>query len=583
MSDLLYESRDGEAKGQSKVYITCHPCDVKFLEDLRKIIVNVADCTVYFTKDAKDKQFEGEHASNLEYMNLFVFIVTERLLTEPCAAMDRELILAKREKIPILPIMVEDGLDELYSRPDAFGERHYLKWNNDDLTAVAFEDKLSLFLSSTLIDSELTKRVRAAFDAYVFLSYRKKDREYANRLMRLIHSNPLCRDIAIWYDEFLTPGESFNDNIRKMLKDSSLFTLLVTPNILEKSGGKPNFVVAEEYPAAKESGVPIIAAEMQKTDREMLKKAFYGLPECISPDDAEEFFERFTETLSFLAVKENDGDAEHNFLIGLAYLEGIDVEIDRARGLSLIESSAEAGLAEAMEKLYFMYYNGQGVDCDYDKGLYWCERAYERVHELYGENDPPSINAAYNLASAYAQYGKDDKAREYYELTYSRQRSTLGEAHQDTIRTMEELGPIYHYLGLYDKEINILDKRWEICERVYGASDPHNLSAIYDMARCYDRLSTVCEPKNAFLSEAVKLYESLYKVFTAAGIKTVGTVGWLNFYLSSAYKRLGNLEKSREYDNAAISLITDPNKKDKDGKPMDEIDQIKELLGFDLD
>ena len=67
----------------------------------------------------------------------------------------------------------------------------------------------------------MAKRVRAAFDAYIFLSYRKKDRKYANELMRLIHSNPECRDIAIWFDEFLTPGESFKENIEKILDRSS--------------------------------------------------------------------------------------------------------------------------------------------------------------------------------------------------------------------------------------------------------------------------------------------------------------------------------------------------------------------------
>lgn len=47
-------------------------------------------------------------------------------------------------------------------------------------------------------------------DAYVFLSYRKKDRKHAKELMRLIHANRFCLDIAIWYDGFLAAGEDFN-------------------------------------------------------------------------------------------------------------------------------------------------------------------------------------------------------------------------------------------------------------------------------------------------------------------------------------------------------------------------------------
>ena len=76
------------------------------------------------------------------------------------------------------------------------------------------------------ISDELAQRIRAAFDAYIFLSYRKKDRRYANELMKLIHKNPECRDIAVWYDEFLPPGDSFKQSIEKILKDSILILSL---------------------------------------------------------------------------------------------------------------------------------------------------------------------------------------------------------------------------------------------------------------------------------------------------------------------------------------------------------------------
>ena len=43
-------------------------------------------------------------------------------------------------------------------------------------------------------------------------------RRYAQELMRLIHKNEFCRDIAIWYDEYLTPGEDFNQEIAAALE-----------------------------------------------------------------------------------------------------------------------------------------------------------------------------------------------------------------------------------------------------------------------------------------------------------------------------------------------------------------------------
>ena len=40
------------------------------------------------------------------------------------------------------------------------------------------------------------------------------------------------------------------------------------------------------------------------------------------------------------AVTENDNEPEHNFLIGLAYLDGIDVEVNRERGIEMITLAA---------------------------------------------------------------------------------------------------------------------------------------------------------------------------------------------------------------------------------------------------
>ncbi len=111
--------------------------------------------------------------------------------------------------IPVLPFMMEEGLDILYATEEYFGEAQYLNPRSHDTTEIRYEEKLKNYLDSVLISDETARRIRTAFDAYIFLSYRKKDRKYANELMHLIHDIPNFRDIAIWYDEFLTPGENF--------------------------------------------------------------------------------------------------------------------------------------------------------------------------------------------------------------------------------------------------------------------------------------------------------------------------------------------------------------------------------------
>jgi hypothetical protein len=175
-----------------------------------------------------------------------------------------------------------------------------------------------------LVGDELAEKIRAAFDACVFLSYRKKDRKYAQELMRLIHKNDFCRDIAIWYDEFLTPGEDFNNSIEEALGKSELFVLAVTPNLVNEI----NYVMTEEYPKAKELGKVILPAELVATDKKELSKKYENIPTPVDAHNDNALTEALLEAVKKIAIKENDDSPEHNFFIGLAYLSGVDVEVD---------------------------------------------------------------------------------------------------------------------------------------------------------------------------------------------------------------------------------------------------------------
>jgi hypothetical protein len=258
MATFLHKTKGGgDPKGKPRVYFTCHPEDFsQYFEKICKDIFKTHDCAVYYTQDMAETIEAENLAVDLGQMNLFVVPVTVALLTEPSRAMEVDLAYAMEMHIPILPFLMDRGIDELYGKSEKFGQRQYLVPDSTDSTEIRYEDKLKKYLESVLISDEMAKRVRSAFDAYIFLSYRKKDRRYANELMKLIHKNPGCWDIAIWYDEFLPPGERFTDSIRSAMEQSKLFTLLVTPNLLEEPDGKPNFVMGVEYPEARKTGKP---------------------------------------------------------------------------------------------------------------------------------------------------------------------------------------------------------------------------------------------------------------------------------------------------------------------------------------
>ena len=502
MAEFRCRTKGGaDPQGKPRVYFTCHPDDFDLYFD--RICSDIFDvkggsCAIYYTPDMSESLDETNLTVDLARMNLFIVPVSLRLLKEPNRAMSVDIAYAKEHRIHIIPFLMEQdisgsGIVELYSLNQNFGERQYLNPNSSDTSEIKYTDKLRKHLESVLVSDELAQRVRAAFDAYIFLSYRKKDRLYANELMRVIHCIPGCRDIAIWYDEFLTPGESWRDNIRsamKMVKEkSNLFTLLVTPNLLEeyldKDGKiKKNFVMETEYPEAKDMGMDILPTEAQDTDYDKLKNKYEDIPKPLKLDD-EHFSEAFLSVVEKIAKTENDDDPEHNFLIGLAYLEGIDVEVDVERGVSLITSAAEAGLPEAMKKLYRMYDSGDRVELDYDEAVIWaCQLATHYIKEE-GEESPRTLWAIHDLGMAFTKAGNFDDAINTYGNLYKLRAEHLGPKHPDTLITLTNLALAYIEKGEPFSALGIQKQLYDVQLDTLGEDDPDTLCTLNNLALAY--------------------------------------------------------------------------------------------------
>ena len=373
-------------QGKPNVYFCCHPADVSCFDEIAGDILRFQNCAIWYREDpARPEDISADscpadpdtYFCDLSRMQLFVIPVTSSFLCEPNRARDTDLPYALEHHIPILPLLQEDGLESLFNQ--TCGDLQILNKYTEDPTALDFYQKLERFLSDVLIPDDLADKIRAAFDAYVFLSYRKKDRKYAQQLMRLIHQNEFCRDIAIWYDEFLIPGENFNDSIAAALEQSSLFALAVTPNLVNE----PNYVMSIEYPMAKEAKKTVLPFELVPTDKKDLEEKFTELPACTDVRDMSALSATLLEAVTSLAIRENDASPEHLFFIGLAYLAGIDVEVDCEQALALISRAAGQGLPEAMEKLVHMYKNGIGVPRDFLQAISWQKRLIQAKRRQY--------------------------------------------------------------------------------------------------------------------------------------------------------------------------------------------------------
>ncbi|MBP5222113.1 MAG: TIR domain-containing protein [Lachnospiraceae bacterium] len=529
--NLDYITRgNSEPEGKPKVYFSCHPED--FSEAFPLIssdLLKHANCAVWYDADAAGPDHCGKTYSMyaaaekpedlLPEMQLFVIAVTSKFLHEENRARDIELPLVLRNHIPVLPVMLENGLE--YEFNEICGEIQVVSKYGKDPTAIPYDEVMQTFLDSVLVGNELAEQVRSAFDAYIFMSYRKKDRKHAQRLMRLIHENKLFRDIAIWYDEFLVPGEGFNKAIRDAFAKSSLFAMTVTPH-LEEDG---NYVMREEYPMArdrqeKDDKFEIIPVEMYgpedringkdwRIDQSDLKDKDFKYKEIRDLKDEHrpaELNQSLINALTRIARKENDGSSYHKFFIGLAYLNGIDMEINRERALELITEAANepSPCPEAAAKLADMYFYGEGVDPDPAQAVFWQKKLadlYKAAYDIHHDPDEhfgygtEAFKALQKLSDMYKNFGEIQKAIKTAEqaLSFSERlipEVGIREQGRDSAVILNRLGNLYLEMEDQSATKDCFIKACKIYEK--QASEIGSNRVLRDLSFSYERLGDIC-------------------------------------------------------------------------------------------
>ncbi len=532
-----------------RVYFTCHPQDFEnSFEKISGYLLAKHDCAIYYTKDMEADIPAEERETDLGRANIFVVPVTSLLLTTNNRTMDEDIPYATQNNIPVLPIMMESGIDELYASTKVFGNLQYLNPFSGDTTEISFEEKLFKYLEMMLVSEEEANRIRTAFDAHIFLSYRKKDRHHANRLMRIIHSRPNYRRVAVWFDEFLNPGEDFNENIEKMLAESGLFVLLATPSIFEKivdndGAEKDNYVISTELPLAlknrEEKGTEILVVEMEETDRKALSKL--GVGDCVNVND--KAFDERLEGALLKALKPKEITPERTYLMGLAYLMGIDVEVNRKLGLQLVGEAAEAGHIEAMERLFEMYYFGSGIKTDYEKAYKWIKRMVEACVLEYGEEDKRTIDAMHSLMGFCSSNGKSEEALKYSQKVYEYTLKNASEESGETVRALIDLSRSYLEVGRLDEALSLGQRAHELAKRTLAEDDPEAIFALTNLARAYCFLGKKAET----IEFAEKAYAESERLLNPNHTLTLTRLIDIAYF----YEKLGDTEAAMEVSLAA--------------------------------
>ncbi len=127
------------------------------------------------------------------------------------------------------------------------------------------------------------------------------------------------------------------------------------------------------------------------------------------------------------------------------YYNGLGVERDYEKAIEWYSKAAEQGYSTAQNNLGNMYYNGLGVERDYEKAIEWYSKAAEQGNK----------RALNSLAWTYHLMGDYEKALPWAEKAI--------EAMPDNPNVIDTLATVYEDLNRYDEAL----EQFEICLKLY--------------------------------------------------------------------------------------------------------------------
>ena len=412
------------------IYVSYCSKDLEQVRRLAKRILAKNSAIIYFRRYDLDPNVNFDDLKvMISQSQVTVVLVTPNYLEKNSNEEDynKEYQYLKSSHIPFLPIITIGVSQAEYEK--TFGTIQYLDLDQHDTTQISIDKKLENYFKLYIIQDDDYMVAKSAFKNYVFLSYRKKDRAEALKLIDEIHKNEECQDIAIWYDEFLVAGEAFEKKLERKLKKCNALLLCVTPNLVNED----NYVRQVEYKYAHEVHKTVLPIKAVDTSLTKLKQVFIDIPDPVEANEASSSLIKITK------VEAKKTTPRKMYALGLAYLFGIEVEINRRIALSYLEKAASKGYIDALRFLADIYMNGNGVIRDLDKAKEYKKRLLEKINkgftfDLYESNADdyyservvalsleftnPSKEKIQELIKTYQEMKSFKKADEIYEYNW---------------------------------------------------------------------------------------------------------------------------------------------------------------------
>ena len=165
MTELNYVTKGiSLPSGKPKVFLCCHPEDQQiYFEKIIDDILRICNCTIWYSKKT-DSNYTSEISDYIKEMKFVVILVTQNLLCKPNEILKIEFETAYNNRIPILPIVLEDGVEELFNKQ--YKNLHFLRaYINNKI----YLESLKSYLS-TLFDFSASENIFSAFEGMIFMN-----------------------------------------------------------------------------------------------------------------------------------------------------------------------------------------------------------------------------------------------------------------------------------------------------------------------------------------------------------------------------------------------------------------------------
>ena len=537
MFEIGYETRGGFRPNPSQefIYVLGLKKDLEgFMREFAPLCLDKFDSAILYNT-APSEHTRKELEDFFSEISLVVALISKDFLTTDNNERTSELAYALNKGIQILPVMIEDGLEAMFN--EMVAPLHTIsKFRKDDST---YEEALYNGLLNSLLGAEVKEEIKEAFSGRVFLSYRKKDRGYAKKLIEIIRSNDDFLDFALWFDDYLVPGKNFDVAILNEIEKSDIFALTVTDNLFNED----NYVIQHEYPEAKRLSKTVFPVDFNTSDEYKNQ-----IPDAIESVRKRDITLKLGEIISKLTLKEQT--PQHKYLIGLAYLSGIEVEKNTALALRLLEESASEKYLPAQKELVKIYRYGKGVKVDKKKALRKQSIVldnFEEEQKISSENIEEYLIEVLNFHFI-AKEGGDSFSSVNLLKSVADKFMSLSKTGSENAKSL--INKIIYEIGFSLVRLKPIEAEDYLEKALKGCKNEKNVLGIRKEAIIYSNLGYIYlkkgESKKAerYMLKAFEKFSSLIKL--APGVESLRDFGGICCYLSELYNKL-KLNKAKKY------------------------------------